>query len=148
MQTRKKELVVRFIEEIWNRQDFEQADALVHPQFKDHSLPKALPTGKEGLKQWITALGASFEHKTIIEDQVSEGDKIAVRISLLLKHTGTWRAIPPTGTKVTAKGFRFFRVKEGKIIEHWGLIDGQTIENQLKKATQGCAVAVQKKVQV
>lgn len=148
MQTINKDVVFRFMEEIWNQQHFGQMDVLVHPQFKDHALPKALPTGKEGLEQWITALGASFEHKTIIEDHVSEGDKTGVRISLLLKHTGTWRDIPPTGAEVIAKGFRFFRVKDGKIIEHWGLIDGQAIESQLKKAAQGCAVAVQKKAQV
>ena len=144
MQANNQNLVYRFIEEIWNRQNFEQLDAFLHPHFTDHSLPETLPPGKEGLKQWITALGTSFEHQTLIEDQVSEGEKVVVRISLHLKHTGTWRGIPATGTVVTAKGYRLYKIDAGKILEHWGLIDGQAIENALKKAGQGCAVPVKK----
>ena len=142
MQTDNQNLVSQFIEEIWNKQRFEQLDAFIHPQFKDHSLPKALPPDKEGMKKWIAGMGTSFMHQTIIEDQVTEGENVVIRISLLLKHTGTWRGIPETGTEVTAKGFRFYKVKDEKIIAHWGLIDGQAIESQLKDAAQGCTVTI------
>lgn len=140
MQTDNQNLVRRFIEEIWNQHQFETLDTFLHPQFTDHALPVALSADGEGLKKWITALSASFKHQTIIEDQVSDGEKVAVRISLVLKHTGTWRDIPATGTSVTAKGFRLFKIKDGKIAAHWGLIDGQAIESQLKKEAHGCAV--------
>ena len=133
MQTEKQNLVYRFIEEIWNQQHFEALAAFMHPQFIDHSLPTTLPSDQEGLEKWITALSASFEHKTIIEDMVSDDEKIAVRISLTLKHTGMWRDIPPTGASVTAKGFRLFKINDGQIAAHWALIDGQAIESQLKK---------------
>jgi len=37
-------------------------------------------------------------------------------------------------------GYRLFKIKDGKIIEHWALIDGQAIENQLKDASHGCKI--------
>jgi predicted ester cyclase len=94
------------------------------------------------LKNWISATSASFDHKTLIEDHVSEGDKIILKIKMIMKHIGLWRGIEPSGAEVTATGYRFYKLKEDKIIESWALIDGQAIESQLKGAIQFCKVAV------
>ncbi len=134
-------LVAEFIEQIWNNRNFEKLDFFLHPEFKDNSLPPALTADKEGMKKWILGTGLSFEHKTTIEEQVTEGDKSIVKIRMNLKHIGVWRDIEPTGTELKTVGFRFYKIAEGKIIEHWGLIDGQTIENQLKNVSQGCKTA-------
>lgn len=134
-------LVAEFIEQIWNNRNFEKLDFFLHAEFKDNSLPPALTADKEGMKKWILGTGLSFEHKTTIEEQVTEGDKSIVKIRMNLKHIGVWRDIEPTGTELETIGFRFYKFAEGKIIEHWGLIDGQTIENQLKNASRGCKIA-------
>lgn len=133
-------VVANFIDEVWNHRNFENMDSFVHPAFVDHSLPEKLSPDMEGTKKWIIATGSSFEHQTIIEDQVTEGDKSVVKISMHLKHIGTWRDIEPTGFIVTTKGYRMFRLQDGKIIEHWALIDGQSIESQLKTNLQGCKI--------
>ncbi len=72
----------------------------------------------------------------------SEGDKIIIKIKMIMKHTGTWRDIEPTGLEVTTQGYRFYKLKESKIIESWALIDGQAIESQLKGAIHSCKPAV------
>jgi len=72
---------------------------------------------------------------------LSEGEKSIVKVSMRLKHIGAWRGIPATGKEIKTIGYRFFRLKENKIIEHWALIDGNTIENQLKGLSQGCKIA-------
>ncbi len=141
MQSNNQELVAEFIEEIWNKRNFEKLDEFIHPGFKDHSLSPALTADKDGMKKWILATGTSFEHKTIIEDQVTEGEKSMVKIRMEMKHIGTWRNILPTGIEVTAVGYRLYKIKKGKIIEHWALIDGQGIENQIKNASEGCKMA-------
>ncbi|WP_037573519.1 ester cyclase [Sporocytophaga myxococcoides] len=134
-------LVQDFIDQIWNNRAFDQLDNFLHNDFKDYSLPPLLSPDKEGTKKWIINTGVSFEHTSIIEDQVTEGDKSIVKIKMKLKHIGTWRNIEPTGMNLFTIGYRFFKIKEGKIIEHWALIDGQAIENQLNDASHGCKIS-------
>jgi len=125
-------LIISYIDEIWNQRRFDKLDQFLHEEFSDHSLPPSFPQGKEGLKKWIEATSDAFEHQTIIEDQVTEGDKSIIRVSMELKHTGTWRNYPATGKTVRTKGFRSFRITDHKIVEHWAQIDGQMIETQIK----------------
>ncbi len=135
-------LVQQFIEQIWNNRAFDKIDSFLHPAFTDHSLSPMLSKDREGLMKWITSTGKSFEHHTSIESQVTEGEQTMVKIKMQLKHTGIWRDIEPTGIELHTVGYRHFRIKDGKIIEHWALIDGQAIENQLKEAAHGCRIAV------
>jgi predicted SnoaL-like aldol condensation-catalyzing enzyme len=135
-------LVQDFIEQIWNDRAFEKIDNFLHPDYKDYSLPPSLTPDKEGTKKWITNTGLSFEHHTVIEEQVTEGDKSMVKIRMNLKHTGSWRDIEPTGISLFTPGYRYFKLKDGKIIGHWALIDGQVIENQLKEVSHGCKTTV------
>jgi predicted ester cyclase len=134
-------LVLEFIEQVWNKRNFEKLDNFLHPEFKDNSLPLAFTTDKEGMKKWIVTTGASFEHTTTVEEQVTEDDKSMIKIRMDLKHIGIWRGIEPIGVEVKIAGFRFYKIVQGKIIAHWALIDGQAIENQLKNVSQGCKIA-------
>jgi len=132
--------VDNFIEQIWNKRSFELLEQFLHPEFKDHSLSPILSPDKEGLKKWINATSRSFEHETVIEDQVKEGDQIMVRIKMKLKHIGVWRGFEPTGIELYTIGYRHFKIKNDRIIEHWALIDGETIAKQLKEASNGCKI--------
>jgi predicted SnoaL-like aldol condensation-catalyzing enzyme len=132
MITKNKQVVTDFIDMIWNKRHYDQLCMLLHSNFEDHSLPAALPFGAEGLKLWISGLGKSFEHTTRIDEMIAEGDKVAIRITMLLRHTGTWRGIEAPGREFATGGFRVFRLSNGKIIEHWGLLDPTTIENAIK----------------
>src|ERR1700710_1259299 len=135
-----KNLVVNFIDTIWNQGQFDEINNFIHPAFVDHSLPPAFPSNVEGLKLWITTTGKSFQHKSLIEEQVTEGNKSMIKFRMHLKHIGAWREIEPTGAEISAVGYRFFRIDDGKIIEHWALVDGNSIENQLKASAHGCKI--------
>ncbi len=137
-----RNLVTGFIEEIWNGQHFHKAGHYLHPDFRDHSLPLHFPTGKAGTLRWIEAVGESFVHKTIIEEVITEADKVVLKLRMHLKHVGKWRGIEPTGAEVTADGYRLFRVAGGKITEQWALIDGEGIEKSLKDQAKGCNLPV------
>ena len=134
-------LVKEFINKIWNNQNFDTLPDFLHPDFIDHSLPDGFSANAEGTKKWIIGTSASFEHETIVEDQVTEGNKSIVRVRLMLKHIGRWRNIEPTGIDLSTVGYRYFRLRDGKIIEHRALIDGQHIENRLTGASHGCKIA-------
>lgn len=51
-----------------------------------------------------------------------------------------WRDMEATGVEVSVEGFRFFEIREDKIVSHWALIDGQKIENNLKKMSSSCKI--------
>jgi predicted ester cyclase len=135
-----KTLVNNFITAIWNNQQFDEIDNYLDPNFIDHSLPENLPTNKEGTKLWIMSTGKSFEHKTIIEEIVAEDDKVMIKFKMHLKHIGTWRDIKPTNAEIYTIGYRYFKISNGKILAHWALLDGNSIENQLRNSAHGCKI--------
>ena len=53
------------------------------------------------------------------DEMVVEGNTIAHRFTLHIKHTGHYPAIPvpPEGKEVVIKGSVFLHVKDGKIVE-------------------------------
>ena len=140
MSSDNRSIVTNFIEDIWNNNQFEKIDAYISPDFIDHSLPSALPANMEGMKSWIMGMGKSFEHRTVIEDMVCEHDKVMLKIRLQLKHIGVWREIEPTLSKISAVGYRYYQLSDGKIIAHWALLDGNSIEDQLRKTSKGCKI--------
>ena len=140
MNSSNKSIVTNFIQTIWNQQQFEQTENFISSDFIDHSLPPALPANKIGMLEWIIATGKSFEHTTIIEEMVCEGNKVMLKIKMLMKHTGVWRGIEPTHFEIATVGYRYYKITNGKIAEHWALIDGNAIENQLSLSDKGCKI--------
>lgn len=132
MTTKNKQVVADLIDRIWNNRHYDELCRFLHSNFEDHSLPPTMPGGAEGLKLWVEGLGRSFEHSTRIDEMIAEGDMVAIRVTMLLKHTGAWRGIGATGKEFGTGGFRIFSLSDGKIIEHWGLMDPTTIENAIK----------------
>ncbi len=127
-----KLIIINFIEQIWNLNQFDKIDNYISDNFIDHSLPAILTPNKEGMKKWIINTGNSFKHKTIINTIVSEEDHVIIEIKMILKHIGDWRGITSTGLDISTTGYRHYQLKNKKIIAHWALINGNTIENQLK----------------
>jgi hypothetical protein len=136
------QLVADYIADIWNERRFHRLMHYLHPTFADHSLPPGLSPDARGTEQWIRLTGQSFEHRTLIDEQVTEPGISILKIRMRLKHIGEWRGIAPTGAEIEAVGYRCFRLAEGYIIGHWALLDGNAIENQLRGATQGCKMQV------
>ncbi|MBI1222872.1 MAG: hypothetical protein GC180_09740 [Bacteroidetes bacterium] len=137
-----KQFVADFIQEIWNQQNLDRLDHFVCPDFIDHSLPPAMRNDADGLKVWVRATGKAFEHETHIEDMVCEEDKVVVKLKMNLRHIGEWRGIPASEKELVSPGFRMFRLADGKIAEHWALIDGEVIEKTLREEGHHCEVPV------
>ncbi len=140
MNSENKLIVTNFIKEIWNNRQFEKIDDYLSANFIDHSLPPTLPPNKEGTKLWVLETGKSFAHQTIIDEIVCEGNKVILKIRMQLKHVGIWRNIQPTYSEISAVAYRYFKLLDGKIIGHWALLDGNSIENQLMETSKGCKI--------
>ncbi|TWF45125.1 putative ester cyclase [Chitinophaga polysaccharea] len=132
-----KAFIDSFISIIWNQGNISRVHEFLHPEFTDHSLAPSLPAGIAGLQQWIAMTHTSFLPITVIEEQVAELGKAMIRVTMQMKHIGTWRGIPATGITVTTRGYRCFHLKDNRIIAHWALIDGDTLEKKLTAYSTG-----------
>ena len=61
--------------------------------------------------------------KFTIDQMIGEGDYVATLVHGEGTHTGQFVAFPPSGKHAVWRSVGFFRIKDGKIIEHWGIPD-------------------------
>jgi predicted ester cyclase len=69
--------------------------------------------------------------KTILEDQIAEGDKVASRVTMHCTHTGEYQGIPATGKRIAITFIDIALVKAGKIVEEWVEFDMMNILQQI-----------------
>ncbi|MDQ1404058.1 MAG: hypothetical protein QOG03_2374 [Actinomycetota bacterium] len=53
-------------------------------------------------------------------DLVAEGDLVVQRSTVRMRHVGEVFGVPATGREVTVEHVEMWRVRDGKIVEHWG----------------------------
>ena len=126
-----KDVVRRFLEEVWNAGNLDVVDELIAPDYVNHTDP-GQPPGPEGVKPLVTQFRSAFpDVHNAIEDVVAEEDRVAVRVTLVGTHTGEWTGRPPTGSAFSVEGMRLYRLTGGKIAEMWSATDSLTMLRQL-----------------
>lgn len=87
-----------------------------------HTLDRFI--AEEELKQHIAMFEASLPGYWIeAEDMVAEDDKVVVRGTVHGVHAGQLMDIAATGRQVAFTIFITYRIADGKIVEHWMLVD-------------------------
>ena len=124
-------LVQEFIEKAWNGHQPEAARDYLAENFVDHD-SRTSSSGIEGMVQWLAQTTKTFDHQTIIEDQITEGDRSFIRLTFQVVQRGEFRGLAATGKSAETNGYRVFRVADGKIVEHWGFLNGDKLVEQLK----------------
>jgi predicted ester cyclase len=76
-------------------------------------------------------LSAFSDIKTIVEDQIAEGDKVATRITMYCTHTGEYQGIPATGKRIVITFIDIALIKARKIVEEWVEFDMMNILRQI-----------------
>lgn len=107
-----KAVVRRFIVEGWNAEDTSAVDALVH---EDYGIPGA-GRGPEAVKHNMAIYRAAFpDLEWTIEEMITEGEWVAVRLMLNGTHQGEFRGIPATGKRIAMQEMVFWRIVDGKL---------------------------------
>ena len=84
------------------------------------------------LKDHIAGAEAGFpEYILDPVEMVAEGDKVSVKARLKGTHLGVFNGIPATGREVDLLFHITYQIRDGKIIDHWMLIDGMEMMQQL-----------------
>lgn len=93
-----------------DKADIDKALSLVGPQYIQHN--PSIPDGRDGLKNWApdrAKEGTSFEFYQLAID----GDLVFVRLKLFRPQNTSGRG---------EAGVDLFRFENGKIVEHWDVI--------------------------
>jgi len=75
--------------------------------------------------------GAFPDLRVEIHDQVAEGDKVVTRKTFHGTHRGDFMGIPPSGAGVAFDVIDIVRVRNGKMTEHWNVVDALALMTQL-----------------
>ena len=67
-----------------------------------------------------------------INEQLGEQDLVATRKTLRGTHRGEIWDLPPTGNRVALEFIDIFRVKDGKLVEHWTSMDLAALRTQMR----------------
>ena len=128
---RNKEIVRRFIDEIFLRRDFAAVDELLADDFTAHTWGP-MPPGRDGLKEAITRVSAGIsDARMMVEDVIAEGDRVAVRLTSSAIHDGEFMGMPPTGKRYEIGEIHIFRIRAGRVAEHWHQADFLGMMRQL-----------------
>jgi steroid delta-isomerase-like uncharacterized protein len=124
-----KELVERFLTEVWNGGNLDLVVALIHP---DYRIGEEGPRGPDAVINNIQTYRAAFpDLRWHIEQMVAEADLVAVRLVLTGTHRGEFRGIPPTGQEIAMQEMVLWRVVDGKLHTLWALADALGLRIQL-----------------
>ena len=124
MATDMKTQLERIPLEVFNQGNFGLIDELIAPDFVEHSAQPGVPPTRDGFMQLAIALRSAFPdvHYTV-EDAIETGDKVVHRLAASGTMKGDFLGIPATGTRATWTEIHIGRVANGRLVEHWGLVD-------------------------
>lgn len=138
-----EERVRAFIEEAYNGGKAASIDEFCDPGFVDHApLPGGSPS-LDGLRAGVAALRSGFpDLKVAVDDAIASGDRIAVRVTYSGTQKGPYLGSPSTFRIAVFSAVEIYRLQNGKLLEHWGVLDMAGLSRQLgigERAVPGAA---------
>jgi predicted ester cyclase len=126
-----KTIVRRFFDEL-NRMNVAVYDELV----AEDLMFNGAPVGREGMRGFSTMLRMAFPDLWVRpEALITEGDLVAVYYTWGGTHRqeydGPEGRFAPTGKAFESKGMDLYRIRDGAIVEFWGVADRLDIQQQL-----------------
>ena len=118
------DLVRRNVEAVQNGGDFAVFDEIFADDFVDHTPQQGVPADKDGVRMLYTGLRAAFaDFHAEIHWQTIEGNKVTTFKTYHGTHAGDFLGVPATGRKVHFDTIDVFRVRDGRLVDHWGIAD-------------------------
>lgn len=118
--------IERVGKEAWYHGNVDALDQIYAADYVSHRPPFPDINGLAAAKQSIAGTRPAYSDiQATFYDWIAEGNSIAYRYTMKMKHTGISPSlpIPPTGKNVILQGCVVVHVKNGKVIEEWEYSD-------------------------
>ena len=125
-------LVVAYLERVWGQRDLGALDELLDPDYRRHISPILEPLTIDGQRARLAGMQAAFPDASIeLGTFVIDGDLVAFQSVMRGTHRGVIRGLPPTGRQFTVHLVDIVRLRDGRLLEHWGGPDMLDLLTQL-----------------
>jgi len=128
-----KEVIRRLYKEAWNERKFDLIDQLVS---QSHGLVapnvSGAAVGPTAYKRQIVSLVAGFpDLRFVVEEIISENEKIVAAWTFTGTHRGEFLGIAPTNKRVSVAGITIQQIASGKILDSHAAWDALGLLRQL-----------------
>ncbi len=114
--------VVEKLVRAWNSGRLPEMMQLWDTDMVHHGRAGSLPAAEVG-SEMARFIKAFPDIRIDVEDMVAEGDLVSTRLTVTATHSGPYMDVRPTGRRVRCALMGQLRVKDGKVVEHWGVAD-------------------------
>jgi predicted ester cyclase len=126
-----KATILCYYEEVLNRGNFALLQEIAIPQYDEHDPLPGQTNGIEGLEQRVRMLYQALRPHFTLQDVIAEGDKVVVRWINQGTLVEPFLGLPPTGGSFSHSGIDIHLLRDGKMAEHWHVVDMVAMLQQL-----------------
>ncbi|WP_313691128.1 ester cyclase [Halorarum halobium] len=124
-------LARRIPEELATERDLDLVEELYAEDAVEHD-PVGDHRGRDAIRRSFEQFLEGFPDVTAtVEDVVTEGDRVAMRVTIRGTHEGLFMGVEPTNRSFEIQNTVFTRIEDGKIVERWVQPDMFGMLNQL-----------------
>src|SRR5271165_2095771 len=127
----------RWFREVWN----EGKTQTIYDLMDENGIavgrdqPGVVIRGPRGFEKFVNKIRGAFpDLKITLEDAFGADDKVVIRWSATMTHTGEGLDIAPTGKPVKVTGISIAQIENGKIVRGWDNWDQLAMQQQLALA--------------
>ncbi|MDA2890935.1 ester cyclase [Mycolicibacterium sp. BiH015] len=126
------EIVRRNTEQVQGEGDFALFEELFADDFVDHTPQPGTSADKDGVRVLYHRLREAFpDFRPEIHWQSADGDLVTTYKTYHGTHLGEFLGVPATGRTVRFDTVDAMRVRDGRIVEHWGVANLYSVLEQL-----------------
>jgi steroid delta-isomerase-like uncharacterized protein len=126
-----KRLVKRFVDEVFGQGQLESIDELVAPDFVSHTFGFT-DDGRNKLRAATERVHATLTDVDFaVEDLIAEDDRVAALLTAGATVVDEFMGVPAAGKSYSIGEIHWFRLADGRIVEHWHQHDGLGLMKQL-----------------
>jgi predicted SnoaL-like aldol condensation-catalyzing enzyme len=125
-----KKIVREFYEAVFHKRDLAAVDRFMRDDYIQHNPDTR--QGKAGFVEFHQGFFAAVpDFCATVNQMVAEGDLVFVYNTITGTHTGYgFLDHPPTGNKICFDAVDMFRLRDGKLCEHWDVADTRALFSQ------------------
>ncbi len=125
-----KQLLAAFGAEVFGSKDLSNLEKYMHQNYIQHN--PIVPQGLDGFKQFFADWFAAVpDWNYTLNKIVAEGDTVWAYGTYSGTQKGDWLGIPATHQQYQINAVDIFRIENGKLAEHWDVIDIYGLFKQL-----------------
>ncbi|QDC44069.1 ester cyclase [Methylophilus medardicus] len=125
-----KQLLAEFANAVFVQKDLRKLPNYMQPAYIQHNplVPQGLAGFEQFFSDWFKAV-PDWHYQ--LEKLVAEGDTVWAYGVYSGTQTGDWLGIPATGKPYRIHAVDIFRIEQGRLAEHWDVLDTYGLFKQL-----------------